>query len=227
MNMFIKASRPAEGSRPWFRLAWGETTFLHFEADPSALRSRVPRPLDLYQGRAYVSVVAITVRRGWAAQSFLNVRTYVEGGITFLGGWLSNPLGVVLGARLVGIPYRRARISLRSAVSEVHLRARRGGRSLEFRAKLDPRQTYGAPRPGSLDEFLLERYSAYTRAGRRRLSFRVWHEPWRIVRIDPELEENGLLETTGGWLREARLACSHHSPGFDQVGMGCLERVRA
>ena len=35
--------------------------------------------------------------------------------------------------------------------------------------------------PGSLDEFLLERYTAFTQFGKCRRFFRIWHEPWRQV----------------------------------------------
>src|SRR5437773_9258826 len=98
------------GDRPLFRCAWRDVIFLHYEAEPAALRPLVPFELDLHKGKAYVSVVTITIRPvGFrasapllAAQSFLNVRTYVkggpalrsagpgmrEGGITFLAGWL-------------------------------------------------------------------------------------------------------------------------------------------
>ena len=213
---------------PLFRCAWGETAFLHYEVDPAALRPSVPFEIDLFEGRAFVSVVAITLRGFLAAPSFVNVRTYVRGGaITFLAGWLPNPLGALLGARAIGIPYRLARMRLDSSVAEVHARVSSGGRRFEFRAAIDPRQTYRRPEPGSLDEFLLERYTAFTQSGRKRLSFRVWHDPWRFVSIEPDILDDRLLRTTGSWPRGARLVAAQHSPGFEEVGMGRLERVRA
>ena len=221
MNKFIN------NPKPLFRCAWGETAFLHFEADPAALRPRVPLELDLFEGRAYVSVVAITIRPFLAAQSFLNVRTYVKGGIAFLAGWLPNPVCALLGPRVVGIPYRLARMKLESSVAGFHVRARASGGAFEFRAEIDPRQSYRRPAPGSLDEFLLERYRAFTRVGRRRMAFSVWHEPWRYVSIEPEILDDRLLRTTGAWTRGARLVAAHLSPGFEKVGMGRLEEVRA
>ncbi len=84
----------------------------------------MPFPLDLHEGRAYVSLVAFTMRdmaprRGgrwtsWmlrpiATHEFLNVRTYVrshvgegpdvEEGIHFLHEWLPNRLAVGWGDR--------------------------------------------------------------------------------------------------------------------------------
>src|SRR5688572_11058560 len=85
-------------------VADGERTLMiHYELDPVALAKCVPFPLDLHEGRAYVSLVAFTLRgmRPWhggrlmewlfrpiATHGFLNVRTYVkvhgESGIYFL-----------------------------------------------------------------------------------------------------------------------------------------------
>jgi uncharacterized protein YqjF (DUF2071 family) len=223
-------------SSPLFRCAWGDTTFLHYQVDPDALLGRVPFELDLYQGRAWVSVVTITIRpisfRAsaplLAPQSFMNVRTYVrEGAITFLAGWLPNPLCALLGPRLVGIPYRLGRLTLEAQVTELHGRARAQAGTFEYRAAIDPRQSYRRPQAGSLEEFLLERYVARTRTGRRRLSFRIWHEPWRFVDLEAKVEADGLLRGSGDWYRHARLAAAHHSPGFEEVGMGRLREVRA
>jgi uncharacterized protein YqjF (DUF2071 family) len=221
MNKFIN------NPQPLFRCSWGETAFLHFEVDPAALQPRVPFELDLFEGRAYVSVIAITIRPLLAAQSFLNVRTYVKGGITFLAGWLPNPVCALLGPRVVGIPYRLARMTLGSSVTGFHARVRAAAGAFEFRAEIDPRQAWRRPAPGSLDEFLLERYRAFTRVGRRTMTFTVTHEPWRFVSIEPEILDDRLLRATGAWPRGARLVAAHLSPGFEEVGMGRLQEVRA
>src|SRR5438309_10693535 len=78
-----------------------------------------------HKGRAYISLVAFTMRgmrprlggkitellfKPIATHNFLNVRAYVrhgdEPGIFFLAEWLSNPLSVRLGPRTFGLPYR-------------------------------------------------------------------------------------------------------------------------
>src|SRR5678815_4298013 len=89
-----------------------------------------PYPLDLHQGRAFVSLVAFTLRdmrphfggpltawlfRPIATHEFLNVRTYVrhrdEPGIHFLAEWLTNRLAVKLGPRTFGLPYHLGKIT--------------------------------------------------------------------------------------------------------------------
>src|ERR1700757_298402 len=110
---------------PLFYADWLRTVFIHYEVDAERLQREVPFELDLRQGRAYISLVAFTMQnmrpcigrrigaavfKPIATHGFLNVRTYVrhreETGIYFLAEWLPNPLSVLLGPRLFGLPYR-------------------------------------------------------------------------------------------------------------------------
>src|SRR3954447_9531324 len=115
----------AEGA-PLFQAAWLRTVFIHFAVEPARLQPFVPFELDLFEGEAYVSLVAFSLERmrlgplpealcRWLLRAgspcrFLNVRTYVrEGGrdgIFFLAEWLSNHWSVPLGPALYGVPYR-------------------------------------------------------------------------------------------------------------------------
>src|SRR5436190_19633098 len=110
---------------PFLRADWKRVIFMHFAVSPEVLRPYVAEPfeLDLYEGQACVSLVALTMSRfrpfrrgslaGWlfrpiSRQSFLNVRTYVrcgdEPGALFLWGWLSKPFGVGLPMGRSGLP---------------------------------------------------------------------------------------------------------------------------
>jgi uncharacterized protein YqjF (DUF2071 family) len=108
---------------------WERALMIHYEVDAEALQRMVPFELDLRDGRAFVSLVAFTMRgmrffRGgaltaWllrpiATHNFLNVRTYVrrgrEDGIYFLAEWLNNKLSVMLGPGVFGLPYRLGRL---------------------------------------------------------------------------------------------------------------------
>ena len=122
-------SQPGE---PLFIAAWLDALMIHFEVDAADLQRDVPFELDLWDGRAFVSLVAFTMRdmrprfggkwtallfRPIATHHFLNVWTYVrhgeECGIHFLAEWLTNRLAVMLGPRTFGLPYRYGRISYR------------------------------------------------------------------------------------------------------------------
>lgn len=227
---------------------WDKALMIHFEVDAAALQRDVPFELDLWEGRAFVSLVAFTMRGmrpriggrmgAWllkpiATHDFLNVRTYVrhdgEPGIHFLAEWLSNLLAVKLGPRTFGLPYRFGRI----AYEHDWRRGKLSGRvedapartALVYRAELE----FGAPfapcEADSLDEWLMERYSAFNAAGGRRRFFRVWHPPWPQRRVDVALEDVSLLRQSWPWFADARLAGANFSPGLREVWMGRPRRV--
>jgi uncharacterized protein len=83
--------------------AWMSALFIHYELEPGRLQRDVPFPLDVRDGKAYVSVVAFSqerlrfafggqmtncIGRWFANHEVLNVRTYVrhecKSGIFFL-----------------------------------------------------------------------------------------------------------------------------------------------
>ena len=104
---------------------WVDALMIHLEVDPDALQRTTSFELDLFNGRAFVSLVAFTMRRmrprlggrwtAWcfrpiATHPFLNVRTYVrqnnDAGILFLAEWVPNTWSLRLGPALFGLPYR-------------------------------------------------------------------------------------------------------------------------
>ncbi len=108
---------------PLFIADWDRVLMIHYEVEPDSLQRAVPFELELNEGRAFVSLVAFTMRgmkprmgghlaalllKPIATHEFLNVRTYVrhrgESGIYFLAEWLSNRLSVALGPLMFGLP---------------------------------------------------------------------------------------------------------------------------
>jgi uncharacterized protein YqjF (DUF2071 family) len=237
----------ADRGEPLFYANWDKAVFLHYESEPAALQKWVPFTLDLFEGRAFVSVVAFTLgqmrprRRGRigarlfqpiATHPFFNLRTYVqnegERGIYFMGEWLSNRLSVALGPISFGLPYHYGHLHYQNDPkdNEVQGRAEAGeGGSFEYRATVS-RENLAECEPRSLTEFLLERYTAFTGAGRRRKFFRVWHQPWQQVAIETEVIECGLFSAMGDWWPTARLHSGNYSPGVN-VWMGWPHSVAA
>lgn len=226
---------------PIFYARWDRAVFIHYEADPAALQREVPFELDLMGGRAFVSLVAFTLSRmrptiggrfgEWifkpiATHEFLNVRTYVrhagEPGIYFLAEWLSNPLSVLLGPRTFGLPYRFGELryhhcdSFHGSVRAVEGRLLYNGRTAA--------PGFGPCATGSLDEFMLERYTAFTRRGNRERLFRVWHSPWPQASAICDVRETGLIASTGLWWKTAEFISSNYSPGAE-VWMGRPHRI--
>lgn len=248
---------------PLFFADWLRVVFLHFEVDPDVLQRNVPFALDLWQGRAYVSLVAFTMRdmrprRGGklgallfkpiATHNFLNVRTYVkhheETGIHFMTEWLDNSISVMLGQPFFGLPYRfgrltydhnskshafRGQVTPRSAMPPRH--AAQNSPCLQYRAGTTDAAKFRTCEPGSLDEFLLERYTAFNGTsaagtGVKRF-FRIWHPPWPQVPIQVTSVDTSLLQSVWPWFADARLVGAHYSPGVDGVWMGRPHLARA
>lgn len=233
---------------PLFLADWERAVFIHFSVEPQRLQHWVPFPLDCRDGSAWVSLVAFTMRdmrprlggsvgrrlfAPIATHAFLNVRTYVvrngEPGIHFLAEWLTNRLAVLLGPVAFGLPYRLGRIDYHhepenDAAIEGRVTTADGGASLLYHA--DWRAEPLAPcTRGSLDEFLLERYTAYVTwaGGRQPGFFRIWHRPWPQCRIDLALTDRSLLERAPGgrdWGATARFTFANYSPGCREVLMG-------
>jgi len=239
----VMESFPGE---PFWLCDWQEVVFLHFEADPAALKNQVPFELDLFEGRAYVSLVAFTLTnmrprfggrltglifKPFGTHRFLNVRTYVQHrgqtGIYFLAEWLDAPrLNLLAGPLIYGLPFRCGRLVYRNqpVLGGINGRVSDQSGELAYAGKL--LQSPRTARPGTLDEFLLERYRAFTHRRGRNAWFPVWHPPWRQASLEAAVADTTLLKSTGDWFGSAALHSAHWSPGALGVGMGWQRRIR-
>jgi len=232
---------------PLFLAHWERALFIHYEVDAARLQRELPFELDLWNGKALVSLVAFTMRdmrprlggrpAAWlfkpiATHSFLNVRAYVkhrgEPGICFLTEWLSSWLSVQLGPLLYGLPYRYAAIAYDHRHEENRLAGKvepaLGGR-FGYEATLQNKQ-FKPCDPGTLDEFLLERYTSFNFGRGRKLFFRIWHPPWLQAKADVSIVEDSLPARTWPWFREGRQVGANYSPGFQDVWMGRAQNCR-
>ena len=178
-------------------------------------------------------------------QRFFIVRTCVRhrayplcAGSYLLAEWLSNPLSALLGRQAYGRPLRLAQLDYRHAPESAAVAgsvADPAGATLRYSAEDAPENPDRSLQPGavaagsdqcapsargSLDEFLLERYTIFTHdQGTDRLC-RLWHRPWPKRPLNLRVEDHGLLAQTGPWLAHARLAGAHDSPGVADAWMG-------
>ena len=233
---------------PLFLAGWRDVVMLHFAVDADALQLEVPFVVERFEGQAFVSLVTFTLtdfrpRPGgrlaklafapMATHRYLNVRTYVrhgdETGIFFLAEWLSSRLATLFGPALFGLPFRFGRLDYAHGNPGEGLRGEVASRegTLRYRSAADARCDDGSEGAGaqqavagSLDEFLLERYTAFTARCGQRGFFRVWHPPWQARRVELQVEERSLLEGAWPWFKSAELVAAHHSRGFVEVWMG-------
>ena len=233
--------------KPLFEADWVRALFVHYRVDADVLQPQIPMPLDVRDGHAYVSLVAFTMRGlrfagggrlgAWlvapvATHGLLNVRTYVthqgESAIYFMNEWIPNRLSVLVGPRVYGLPYRYGRLEYRHEHESGSIRGSvepgSGGR-LAWHATLPEATRFRTSKAGSLSEFLLERYTAFTFARGRLRLFRIRHEPWWQTPVDTAILDDDALAQTGPWHAAATLVESCYSPGVKGVLIGPPRRV--
>jgi uncharacterized protein YqjF (DUF2071 family) len=235
---------------PLFIADWLRTLMIHYEVDPAALQRVVPFQLDLKDGRAFVSAVAFSLNgmrlriggrsgasllKPISTHHFLNVRTYVnvngERGIYFLAEWLSNRLSVLFGPLAFGLPYRFGRIQYDhkwNLTSPCPLTGRvedKTRNAFAYAASLPSEPQVCECEPGSLTEWLMERYTAFTKFGKLRRFFRVWHQPWLQAPADVRVTEQSLLDRNWPLFLDAKIVGANFSPGVTDVWMGWPHHV--
>ena len=230
--------------RPLFLADWCEMFFMHFEVPADRLQPRVPFPLDLFHGSAYVSLVAFTQRNlrpafggriaaallaPLAEHAFLNLRTYVRAddtsGIYFLSEWIPNRLAELIGPRMYGLPYHLGRLRYDNNPHRCAGRVRHHDSVIEYLAT--PERELKQATAGELDHFLLERYSAFTHHHGIARRFDVEHEPWTYSPAKIEWFVPDLLTSTLAWDGATRVDFAQFSTGVRDVKIGRPQIVRA
>ena len=237
---FLKEERA-----PLFRCEWPRVLFVNYEIEPAILQPQVPFELELFNGRAIVSIAAFTMRRfrpnrggkfgEWifspaAKNSFLNVRTYVchhnEPGVYFMTQWLSQPFCLLGRLPTLRLPWHLGRMRYDFRHEGGRMRGHvdgAGGRTLAITAALPMGSHFEPAGPGSVAEFAMERYTAFALRAGKEVVFRVWHEPWPQCAVDVEVKDTSLLALSGDWYEHAHFAGANYTIGCDEVWMG---RVR-
>lgn len=171
---------------------WSNIFFVHWRVPSEQLEPRIPPGLnlDLFDGDAYVSLVALHVTgpAPWPVHLLpfstsyrqLNVRTYISTdswrGI-FLLETLVDRLLPAFGARFLGMPYRLEHdLYLKVYENNVSLHAP----DIDIEGEISDTALQS-----SLVSFLTERYSVYARApGGSIYGLHIEHEPWRLRTVN-------------------------------------------
>jgi uncharacterized protein YqjF (DUF2071 family) len=216
-ELFRTAARQAavtddSTSRPWplpdeawtSAQTWRELAFLHWRVDADALRPLLPKELELhtFDGAAYLGIVPFVLSDlrfrgllplpGIATFPELNVRTYVEldgrPGVWFFSLDAGSQLMVEGAKRFYKLPYERAQMRCERLDEFVHYESARTGATFSGRYR-GVGDLFHAE-PGSLEEFLVERYCLYTADGGRLYRAEVHHAPWALQRGEAMLDLN-------------------------------------
>ncbi len=167
---------------------WSEVAFLHYEVEAQKLQERVPFPLDLYQGKAVVSIVPFLMSRirfpflppipGLSTLLELNLRTYVivDGKPAVYFFTLdSNHLPAVLIARwFFSLPYRWVKLMFSSSPFYLF-----ESTDLKLKAQIGPQKN-----STDFDIWATERYALFTKRGEKTLIGIVEHPRWSFQEIE-------------------------------------------
>jgi len=202
----------AHDRRPWpvpeaawtSAQSWIDLAFLHWRVDPGLVRPLVPEELELEtrDGAAFVGIVPFVLAnlrpRGLLPvprlSTFpeLNVRTYVRHGdrpgVWFFSLDAASTVMVEGAKRFYRLPYERAQMRCEWIGGLFHYESARPGATFSGRYRGVGEAFEAAP--GSLDEFLVERYCLYTADGGRLYRAEVQHPPWRLQRGEATVDLN-------------------------------------
>jgi uncharacterized protein len=188
-----------------------DVLFVHWPISASLLRPLVPLPLDLYGGQAWVTVAPFDLNGlrlryapplpGLDSFAELDVRTYVtvdrKPGIWLLSADATSPLTVILQRWRRRFPYFHARTTLgrRGETLFYHcIRQGSHGPRTQFAAHYTPRGPVYTAEPGSLADFLLERYYTYSINQRGEVyRSQVNHRPWPLQDVSARIAMANLL----------------------------------
>jgi uncharacterized protein YqjF (DUF2071 family) len=196
---------------------WDDLLFAHWPVEPEPVRRLVPAglELDLFEGRAWISVVPFRMSHvrprylpglpGLSAFCELNVRTYVvrKGipGVWFFSLEASNPVAVRAARRFFHLPYFDADMRCDRRGDRVAYASRRthpGAAPAEFAAEYGPIGPAYRAAAGSLDDWLTARYCLYSaddEGGLYRVN--VHHKPWRLCPAEAEIRVNTMSKQVG------------------------------
>jgi uncharacterized protein YqjF (DUF2071 family) len=198
--------------------SWDNLLMCHWPIDPALLRPQVPAELelDLFDQQAWIGLIPMLMGEirlrdlggipGEAQFPELNFRTYVRyggrAGVYFFDVY-AHALLADIGARLFfHTPYLPAEVQFdQTDDGGFHFKSHRelsfpphAKFEATYRPKGDPFQC----KPGSIQEFHAERYSAFARTFTGAIvRGDLIHDPWEIQEVDAEIQENTVLAGAG------------------------------
>ncbi|MFK7849745.1 MAG: YqjF family protein [Akkermansiaceae bacterium] len=193
------AQQQRPGGFPVMKQRWAELGFFHWPFDPEIIAARLPKGLhvDTFDGRAWMGVVPFLMQRirpvylppvpwlSWFHE--LNLRTYVfdengNPGVWFFSLECNQPLAVEIARRTFNLPYQHACMKSEIDSNCVIFKSSRKDNSTAESIFKYPHPHEPIPaEPGSLEWFLVERYSLFSTSKSGTLySGRVHHTPYQI-----------------------------------------------
>jgi uncharacterized protein len=205
-------------SGPWaMGMSWRDLLFMHWPVRVDALRPLVPPSLsiDTFDGSAWLGVVPfdmlgvrphfVPAIPGLSHFPEINLRTYVTAqdrpGVWFFSLDAHSRLAVRLARATFRLPYFDAAMFCCATDDEVHyrsVRTHRGAPGARFEARYGPAGEPFESEPGSIENFLTERYCLYSADGRGTVRRgEVHHQLWPLQPAEAEVRTLAMTEQIG------------------------------
>ena len=187
---------------------WRDLTLLHWIVEPEKLAPYIPEglELDLYKGKAYISVVPFmmkNVRPRWfpavpGVSTFpeFNIRTYVtkngKAGVFFLTLEAQSNITCTYAPRAYGLPYNYARAKFTSGKGVYIWKSKRPRTDIGIDGLARATGEKKKAKSGTLDYFLFERYCLYVEHKDVLYIAHTLHDPWEFQTADAIIKRNSL-----------------------------------
>ncbi|WP_395088615.1 YqjF family protein [Armatimonas sp.] len=221
-------------SRVVMRQEWDALLFLHWEISPEQVQARLPEGLtvDTFRGKTYLGLVPFTMRNvrpvwsppvSWLSHFHeTNVRVYVRdksgrAGVYFFSLEAANPIAVELARGLFKLPYHWAKMTMERTGSQIRYSSERLShppRPAHCQVTYGPQPgtVLGRAAPGTVEHFLIERYTLFSVSGKTLLSGRVAHPPYSFQPAAFS-DLNQTLTHAAGFALDSPPLLAHYSPG--------------
>lgn len=207
--------------RPWvMSQSWLDLLFAHWPVEPEHLRPVIPPGLELetFEGKAWIGVVPFRMKNvsprfvpplPWlSAFPELNVRTYVtdgkKSGVWFFSLDAANPVAVRAARVGFHLPYYDANMSLQERDNWIYYRSQRThshAHPARLNGRYRPRGPIYYSQPGSLENWLSERYCLYASNGlgpdATLWRGEIQHAPWPLQPAQAEFSLNTMTLPIG------------------------------
>tara|TARA_Y100001970_G_scaffold90459_2_gene114038 strand:+ start:17443 stop:18483 length:1041 start_codon:yes stop_codon:yes gene_type:complete len=183
---------------------------MHWEVEPKHLIPYLPDglELDLFEGKAYVGTIPFQMKNvrprllppipGISNFPEFNIRTYVtkdgKGGVLFLTLDAHSRVTCSYAPYAYGLPYRYAKCNFSKKDDYYTWSSKRESDGVVLRGEAKATGELMKAKPGSLEEFLFERYSLYVEYKGTLQIAHTQHDPWTFQEGEATLEKNSLTE---------------------------------
>jgi uncharacterized protein YqjF (DUF2071 family) len=198
-------------------MSWRDLLFMHWPVVADALKPLVPPSLsiDTFDGNAWLGVVPFDMAgvrphfvpavRGLSNFPEINLRTYVTAedrpGVWFFSLDAHNRLAVRLARATFHLPYFDAEMSCHASDDGVNyrsIRTHKGAPPAEFVARYGPSGRPFESGPGTIENFLTERYCLYSADGRGNVRRgEVHHQLWPLQPAEAEVRTLAMTQQIG------------------------------